>query len=148
MRFIISQYNIHFNGFIFTYNISIVSVMLMQFPWFQLDLHVHYFHCFSNSKISMVSALCQVYSFKFSDMVNVLKFPNASCLLKKPRQTVQTQIRLLLKRSSLIRVFPVCYSDKYSVSSSPENKAFYLNTEIESVRNFITISVVQFLLFL
>ena len=63
MRFIISQYNIHFNGFIFTYIISVVSVKLMQFPWFQLDLHVHYFHCFSNSEYSMVSALWQVCSF-------------------------------------------------------------------------------------
>ena len=37
-----------------------------------------------------------------------------------------TQIRLLLKkqskRSSLIRVFPVCYSDKHFLNSHPDNQ--------------------------
>ena len=36
---------------------------------------------------------------------------NRSCLALKPRQTGQTQIRLLLFRSSLIRVFPVCFCE-------------------------------------
>ena len=49
------------------------------------------------------------------------KISNTSCLLKRPRQTAQIQIRLLLK-SSLIRVFHVCYSDKYFVNSRPENQ--------------------------
>ena len=57
------------------------------------------------------------------------KILNNSCLLKRPRQTVQTQIRLLLKkqsdqglpcllfyRNSLIWVCTVCYSDKHFVN--------------------------------
>ena len=44
--------------------------------------------------------------------VNVLKFCTLTCLTKSHMQTVQTQIRLLL-RSSLIRVYTVCYSTKY-----------------------------------
>ena len=65
------------------------------------------------------------------------KILNTSCLLKRTRQTVLTQIRLLLKKkSNQIRVFPVCYSDKHFVNFSPENQyfikpIFYLRTEKE-----------------
>ena len=49
------------------------------------------------------------------NLVKVLIW-NTICKTKRPRQTVQTQIR-----SSLVRVFPVCYSDKPFVNLSPEN---------------------------
>ena len=49
------------------------------------------------------------------------KILNTSCLPKRSRQTLQTQIRLLLKISGLIRVFPVCYK---FVNSSHENQHF------------------------
>ena len=55
---------------------------------------------------------------------------NFSCLPE--RQIVQTQIRL-------IRVFPVCYSDKYFVNFSPNNQPpLYLQIEKEkcSVDNY------------
>ena len=54
---------------------------------------------------------------------HVLK-SSTSCLPIRSRQTVQTQIRLPVCRSSLIRVFPVCYSDKHIVNFSPENQYF------------------------
>ena len=41
------------------------------------------------------------------------KISNTNCLPKRPRQTAQTQIRLLL-----IRVFAVCYSDIHFVNSA------------------------------
>ena len=44
----------------------------------------------------------------------------SSNLAIRPRQTGQSQIR----RSSLISVFPVCYSDKKFVDSSPDNHYF------------------------
>ena len=58
------------------------------------------------------------------------KTSNTSCLKKRPRQTVQTQIRLLLKKQS-DQGFPVCQSDKYFVNSSPDNPHFFVNTESE-----------------
>ena len=39
-------------------------------------------------------------------------------------------------RSSLIRVFPVCYSDKYFVNLSPEIHHFTWEQKEKSVRNF------------
>ena len=45
-------------------------------------------------------------------MVNVLKFWILKCLMNWHVQTVQTQIRLLL-RSSLIRVYTVCHSTEH-----------------------------------
>ena len=48
----------------------------------------------------------------------------SNCIPKRPRQTMQIQTRLLLKRSSLIRVFPVFYFDKHFVNSSPDIQHF------------------------
>ena len=62
------------------------------------------------------------------------KILRASCL---PKKGLDKQHRLRLdcfQRSSLIRVFPVCYSDKHLVNSSPENPTFYLRTEEKSVQ--------------
>ena len=53
---------------------------------------------------------------------------NTSYLLKRPRQTGQTQIRLLLMKQS-DQVFPVCCSTKHFVNPSPDNQNFYLRTE-------------------
>ena len=56
------------------------------------------------------------------------KILNTSCLLIMSWQTVQTQIKSLRPRSdcfwrsSLIRVFPVCYSDKHFVNSNPDSQ--------------------------
>ena len=55
------------------------------------------------------------------------KILNTSCLLLRPRHTMQTEIRLL--------VLPVCYSDKHFVSSSPDNHYFIL-TEREKCSKF------------
>ena len=41
----------------------------------------------------------------------------------------------------LIRVFPVCYSDKHFVNFSPEINFFLLRTERKSVRNFRSFTV-------
>ena len=57
------------------------------------------------------------------------KISNTSCLPKQPRQTVQTQIRLM-------KVFPVCYSDIHFVNSSPENQHFIWEQKEKSVQNF------------
>ena len=66
-----------------------------------------------------------------------------------PRHTLQTQIsnqgrpwsecliRVFL-RSSLIRVFPGCYSDKHYVNSSHENQHFIREKKEKSVQNFRT----------
>ena len=55
--------------------------------------------------------------------------PNTSCMLKRPRQTAQTHIRLLL----LISVFPVCFLRK---------STFYFRTKEKSFGNFRTFIVV------
>ena len=57
------------------------------------------------------------------------KILNASCLPKSHRQTVQTKIRLLL-----IRVFPVCYSDRHFVNSRADNQHFILGTKEKFVQ--------------
>ena len=44
-------------------------------------------------------------------------------------------------RSSLIWAFPVCYSDKYFVNSSPENQYFIWEQKQKCVRNFRTFTV-------
>ena len=67
--------------------------------------------------------------------VKCSKFLNTSCLANRQRQTIQTQIRLLLK-SSLIKVFPVCYSHYHFVTTSPDNQYFIFNQKKKSVRNF------------
>ena len=48
---------------------------------------------------------------------------------------------------SLIRVFLVCYSNKYLVNSSPGVPTFYLRTERYSVWNFRTFTVIGFVWF-
>ena len=69
---------------------------------------------------SVLSIKIDIYLIAY--MVNALKNLNRSCLPQKPRQTGQTQIRLILKKA----VIPGCYSDKHFVSSSPDNRHFYL----------------------
>ena len=56
------------------------------------------------------------------------KISNISCLYSRPRQTVQSQIRLLLKKQSNQGLH--CYSDKYFMNSSLDN-CVYLWTERE-----------------
>ena len=58
------------------------------------------------------------------------KISNTSCVPKRLRQTVQIQIR----RSSLIRIFPVCFSDNHSWKLT-----FYLRTEREKCSKFYKI---------
>ena len=87
------------------------------------------------------------------------KISNSSCLLKRHRQTVQTQIRLLLKkqtiwvfpvclfsqtffRSSLIWVFPVCLFSQAFCEFQPENQHVLENRK--RVRNFRTFKVSMF----
>ena len=68
------------------------------------------------------------------------KILNTSCMLKQPRQTGQTQIRLLLKKQSdqglpcLLLGHPFC--DFLSLKPT-----FYLRTERESVQSFRTFTV-------
>ena len=45
-------------------------------------------------------------------------------------------------RSSLIRVFPVCYCDKHFVNFSLENRHFNWEQKVKSVRNFRTYTVI------
>ena len=47
-----------------------------------------------------------------------------SCLTKRPRQTVQTQIRLLLTKQS-DQGLPVCYSGKHLVISSSQTMILF-----------------------
>ena len=51
------------------------------------------------------------------------KISNTSCLPKRPRQTVQTQIRLLFQKQS-DQSLRCCYSEKHFVNSIPENQHF------------------------
>ena len=57
-----------------------------------------------------------LHKFCIHSIVNVLKFQTVG------EKSLDEQGR---PRSSLIRVFPVCFSDKHFVSSSPDNQ-FYL----------------------
>ena len=52
--------------------------------------------------------------------VNILKFRT----LLACHKGIDKQLRPRLDLSSLIRMFPVCYSDKWSVNSSPDNHLF------------------------
>ena len=81
---------------------------------------------FANSFLESISA--KTYYDRCS------KILNTSCLPKRARQTVQTQIRL-----SLIRVFFVCYSDKLFCEFSLGNLHFIWN------RSCCFIAVVVFL---
>ena len=67
-------------------------------------------------------------------MKNILKFLT---VVASPK-SLEKQGRL---RSSLIRVFPVCYSDKHFVTSSPDNHYFIWEQKELSVRNFRTFIV-------
>ena len=68
--------------------------------------------------------------------VNVLKFqPLVTCQYSLDKQG---RPRSDWFWRSLIRVFPVCYSDKYFVNSSPENQHFMLDQKEKSVWNFRT----------
>ena len=58
---------------------------------------------------------------------------------KRPRQTAQTQIRLLLKKQS-DQGLPCCYSDKNLVNSSLENSHFILEQKEKGVHNFGTLT--------
>ena len=72
--------------------------------------------------------------------VNVLKFQKLvtcqACLDKQPRPRSDC-----FWRSSLIKVFSVCYSDKHFVISSLENKYFIWKQKGKSFRNFRTFTV-------
>ena len=71
-------------------------------------------------------------------MVNVLKFLTlVACLKDLDKQSRQNGFF----RSSLIRVFPVCYSDKHLVNSSPDNQQFILKQKEKSVGNVRTFAV-------
>ena len=48
-----------------------------------------------------------------NDTVDVQKFRTLVACQKRPRQTAQTQIRLLLKNQSDQGLISVCYSDKH-----------------------------------
>ena len=56
------------------------------------------------------------------------KILNTGHLPKRPRQTVQIHIRLLLKKQSE-QGLPACYSDKHFVNSSPDNQHFIWEQE-------------------
>ena len=73
-------------------------------------------------------------------MVNVLKISNTSCLSKIPRQTRQTQIRLLLKKQS-DQGPPCLLFWQAFVNSSPENQHFVWESKKKIVGNFRTFTV-------
>ena len=69
-------------------------------------------------------------------MVNVQKIQTLVTCLKRPEQTMQTHIRLLLKeQSNQDRIFLVCYSDKCFINSSPYKQYFVFEKRVKSVRN-------------
>ena len=74
--------------------------------------------------------------------VNVLKFQTLhvvacqNCLNKQRRPRSDC-----FWRSSLIRVFSVCFSDKHFVNSSPENQHFVWEQKGKSVWNFRTFTI-------
>ena len=79
--------------------------------------------------------------------VNVLKFRglviHPKSLDKQPRPRSDC-----FRRSSLIRVFPVCYSDNHFVNSSPDNHHYICKQKKKSVRNLrtfiVTLSLIQY----
>ena len=78
----------------------------------------------------------------FSSMVNFQKFGTlvgSSCLPKQPKQ--HTPRSDCFCRRSLIRVFPVCYSDIHFVNSSLDNQHFTWEQKQKSVHNFRTFIV-------
>ena len=85
-----------------------------------------------NAVFSLKSHICW-YTWIDHNYRKCSKFLNTRCPTKMPRQAALTQIRLLL-RSSLIRVFPVCYSDMHFINSSPESQQFVREKEEKSFR--------------
>ena len=73
--------------------------------------------------------------------VNVLKFRTLATCRKRPRQIGRPRSDCFW-RSSLIRVFSICYSDKKFVNSSPEIKNFIWEQKEKSVQNFKTFTVI------
>ena len=67
-------------------------------------------------------------------MVNVLKLRTLVTCLKNLNKQCRPRSDCLW-RSSVIRVFPVCYPDKRVVNSSPENQHFIWEQKEKSVRN-------------
>ena len=63
------------------------------------------------------------------------KFSNTSFLPNGPRQTVQTQIRLLKKKQSDQGLLCLLFRQHF-VNSSPENPTFYLRIEREKSLKF------------
>ena len=97
-------------------------------------------------------------------MANILKFKisNTSCLLKRPRQTAQTQIRLLLKKQSdqdlpcLLFWQVFCeFQPYYDLTLSwfdlfynwPQNSKLFLNNSLLEQIYFLIITDTQFRLF-
>ena len=65
--------------------------------------------------------------------VNVLKFGIVVCHKSQDKQG--------RPRSSLIRIFSVCFSDKHFVSASPDNQHFNWEEKKKRVWNFRTVSI-------
>ena len=128
--------------------VTIFSVYLKTIDYLKLEIVDIYRHTanfkiwfskvqdFGNFELSPVfslnSHLCW-YTWIDHNYRKCSKFLNARCPTKMPRQAALTQIRLLLG-SSLIRVFPVCYSDMHFINSSPESQQFVREKEGKSFR--------------
>ena len=63
---------------------------------------------------------------KNTDTLDVLKFWTLICLQKGLDKQGKARSNCF-SRSSLVRVFPVCYSDKRFVNFSPETQILYEN---------------------
>ena len=73
-----------------------------------------------------VKASDRCFYMKIMNYDKCSKILSTSCLLNRPRQMGQTQIRLLLQKQSdqgLPRLLQM-YSDKYFVNPSPDNQRF------------------------
>ena len=86
---------------------------------------------------NLLKKVLPLAELKIKNLVNVL-ISNTSCLTKRPRQTVQTQIRLLLKKQS-VHGLPCLLFYRHFVNFSPDNQ----QEEEKSVRNFRTFTVVK-----
>ena len=76
-------------------------------------------------------------------MVNVLKFQTlVACQKGKDKQGRPRSDCFCFWRSSLIRVFPVCYSYKQFVNFSPENHHFIWEQKEKSVWNIRTFNII------
>ena len=61
------------------------------------------------------------------------KILNTSCLLKRPRQTAQTKIRMLLKKQSDQDLPYLLYSNKHFAEPSLDNRHLILEQNGKSV---------------